>query len=111
MARRFEDLLPEPADIPHVLVFTGTQMQAVRTFARGVAAGYGLAADRTTDLVLAVNEIATNSIRYGGGAGVLHRPPRERRAPCAEAPTGSAGAAPQTDTVTVTSSTSPDSSR
>jgi anti-sigma regulatory factor (Ser/Thr protein kinase) len=71
LARRFEDLLPEPADIPHVLVFTGTQMQAVRTFARGVAAGYGLAADRATDLVLAVNEIATNSIRYGGGAGVL----------------------------------------
>lgn len=70
-ARRFEDPLPEPAEIPHVLAFTGAQMQAVRSFARGVAAGYGLAADRMTDLVLAVNEIATNSIRYGGGAGVL----------------------------------------
>jgi anti-sigma regulatory factor (Ser/Thr protein kinase) len=70
-ARRFEDPLPEPLVVPHVLVFTGTQMQAVRSFARGVAAGYGLAADRTTDLVLAVNEIATNSIRYGGGTGVL----------------------------------------
>lgn len=70
-ARRFEAPLPEPAAIPHVLVFTGTQMQAVRAFARGVAAGYGLAADRTTDLVLAVNEIATNSLRHGGGAGVL----------------------------------------
>ncbi|HZV26203.1 MAG TPA: sensor histidine kinase [Acidothermaceae bacterium] len=69
--RRFEDPLSEPADVPHVLVFTGMQIQAVREFARGVAAGYGLAAERMTDLVLAVNEIATNSIRHGGGAGVL----------------------------------------
>ena len=69
--RRFDDPLTEPADIPHVLVFTGMQIQAVRAFARDVAAGYGLAAERTTDLVLALNEIATNSIRYGGGAGVL----------------------------------------
>jgi anti-sigma regulatory factor (Ser/Thr protein kinase) len=70
-ARRFADLLPDPADVPHVLAFTGGQIQAVRTFAGSVAAGYGLAVERTTDLVLAVNEIATNSIRYGGGAGAL----------------------------------------
>jgi anti-sigma regulatory factor (Ser/Thr protein kinase) len=70
-ARRFEDPLLEPADVPHILVFTGKQIQAVRAFARGVATGYGLGAERTTDLVLSVNEIATNSIRYGGGAGVL----------------------------------------
>jgi len=70
-ARRFEDPLAEPADVPHVLVFAGAQIKAVRTFARGVAVGYGLPAERTTDLVLSVNEIATNSIRYGGGAGVL----------------------------------------
>jgi anti-sigma regulatory factor (Ser/Thr protein kinase) len=31
----------------------------------------GLSAPRTNDLVLAVNEILTNSIRHGGGAGVL----------------------------------------
>jgi anti-sigma regulatory factor (Ser/Thr protein kinase) len=70
-ARRFDELLPEPADSPHILVFTGGQIQAVRTFARGVAASSGLPTDRLNDLVLAVNEIATNSIRYGGGAGVL----------------------------------------
>jgi anti-sigma regulatory factor (Ser/Thr protein kinase) len=70
-ARRFEGLLPEPVDGPHVLVFTATQLQAVRTFAGSVGGGYGLTADRTSDLVLAVNEIATNSIRYGGGAGAL----------------------------------------
>ncbi|HEY5199381.1 MAG TPA: sensor histidine kinase [Acidothermaceae bacterium] len=70
-ARRFEDPLSEPADTPHIFVFTGTQIQAVRAFARGVAASYGLPAERTTDLVLSVNEIATNSIRHGGGVGVL----------------------------------------
>jgi anti-sigma regulatory factor (Ser/Thr protein kinase) len=70
-ARRFDELLPEPADIQHVLAFAGTQIQAVRALVRRVSAECGLAADRITDLVLAVNEIATNSIRYGGGAGVL----------------------------------------
>ena len=70
-ARRFEDPLAEPADSPHVLAFTGTQLQAVRAFTREVATAYGLAAERMTDLVLAVNEIATNSIRHGGGGGVL----------------------------------------
>jgi len=31
----------------------------------------GLAPERRDDLVLAVNELATNSIRHGGGAGTL----------------------------------------
>ncbi len=70
-ARRFEDPLSEPADVPHIFAFADEQLHAVRALARGVAAGHGLAADRVTDLVLAVNEIATNSIRHGGGAGVL----------------------------------------
>ena len=35
------------------------------------AAGAGLSAERAGDLVLAVNEVATNSIRHGGGGGVL----------------------------------------
>ena len=36
---------------------------------RAQAAGFSTA--RTGDLVLAVNEVATNSIRHGGGGGVL----------------------------------------
>ncbi len=36
---------------------------------RAEGAGFGQA--RTGDLVLAVNEVATNSIRHGGGEGVL----------------------------------------
>lgn len=35
------------------------------------AADAGLSTDRTNDLVLAVHEILTNSVRHGGGAGVL----------------------------------------
>ena len=31
----------------------------------------GLRPDRTTDLVLAVTEVATNSVRHGGGRGTL----------------------------------------
>jgi anti-sigma regulatory factor (Ser/Thr protein kinase) len=30
-----------------------------------------LAPERTADLILAVTEVATNSVRYGGGHGVL----------------------------------------
>lgn len=70
-ARRFEDPLPEPPNVPYVFAFEGAQIQAVRALVRGVASDYGLATDRATDLVLAVNEIATNSVRYGGGGGVL----------------------------------------
>ena len=35
------------------------------------AAAAGLEASRCDDLVLAVNEVATNSLRHGGGRGVL----------------------------------------
>ena len=35
------------------------------------AAAEGLGEDRLSDLVLAVNELATNSMRHGGGRGLL----------------------------------------
>ena len=38
---------------------------------RGRAAAVGLRPDRTGDLVAAVAEVATNSIRHGGGGGTL----------------------------------------
>ena len=37
----------------------------------GHAAAAGLGPDRTADLVLAVDEIASNSLRHGGGRGTL----------------------------------------
>jgi anti-sigma regulatory factor (Ser/Thr protein kinase) len=43
----------------------------MRAFVNGWASLEQLAPERTSQLVLAVNELATNSIRYGGGAGCL----------------------------------------
>ena len=43
----------------------------VRDFVRQHASQYGLAADRVDDLVLAANEIVTNSLRHGGGQAVM----------------------------------------
>ena len=37
----------------------------------GHAAAAGLNPDRTADLVLAVDEVASNSLRHGGGRGTL----------------------------------------
>ena len=66
----FEGRLPEP-DHPHTeLVFTCDQLGAVRSAVAGVAAGV-LPAARAEDLVLAVNELASNSIYHGGGVGKL----------------------------------------
>jgi anti-sigma regulatory factor (Ser/Thr protein kinase) len=41
----------------------------VRQFVAGRARAAGLAASRCDDLVLAVNEVASNSVRHGGGRG------------------------------------------
>jgi anti-sigma regulatory factor (Ser/Thr protein kinase) len=46
-------------------------LAALRTSVHDYAVLNGLGEDRTCDLVLAVNELASNSIRYGGGSGVL----------------------------------------
>ncbi|MEO9139723.1 MAG: anti-sigma factor RsbA family regulatory protein [Jatrophihabitans sp.] len=43
----------------------------MRGFVGTIAAGFGIAADRVADLVLAANEIVTNSLRYGGGRARL----------------------------------------
>lgn len=40
---------------------------ALRAFIRDFAGRQGLAPDRVADLVLAANEVVTNSLRYGGG--------------------------------------------
>ena len=50
---------------------TPTRSPTVRRFVEDRAAHAGLDALRSDDLVLAVNEIVTNSVRYGGGEGVL----------------------------------------
>ncbi|GGR12650.1 anti-sigma regulatory factor [Actinoplanes ianthinogenes] len=46
------------------------QLSAVRAFARARAAEAGLVGERGEDFVLAVNELAENTIRYAPGGGV-----------------------------------------
>jgi anti-sigma regulatory factor (Ser/Thr protein kinase) len=51
--------------------FTSKDLGRVRRFIREWAEEHSLAVERSEELVLAVNELTTNSIRYGGGAGTL----------------------------------------
>jgi anti-sigma regulatory factor (Ser/Thr protein kinase) len=43
----------------------------VREFVTACAAGAGLGSEKLGDLVLAATEIAANSVRHGGGRGVM----------------------------------------
>jgi anti-sigma regulatory factor (Ser/Thr protein kinase) len=63
--------LPEPTSIPDELAFAMGPLDEVRSFVARHALAFGLGAARTADLVLAVNEVATNSLRHGGGRGVI----------------------------------------
>ncbi len=50
---------------------TADGVRGVRREITELARHVGLNAARTDDLVLAVNEVATNSVRHGGGGGTL----------------------------------------
>jgi anti-sigma regulatory factor (Ser/Thr protein kinase) len=65
------DPLPEPSTAPAELPVAGGALARVRAFVRHHAAAAGLSARRQDDLALAVTETAANSIRHGGGEGVL----------------------------------------
>jgi anti-sigma regulatory factor (Ser/Thr protein kinase) len=62
--------LTTPSDAASTLVGAGA-MAAVRTFAREQAVKFGLAHDRVDDFALAVTELATNSVRHGGGESTV----------------------------------------
>ena len=70
-SRPFERALPQPPATVRELAFTGAQLGSLRRFLSQWAAEQALPADAADELVLAVNELATNSIRYGGGGGTL----------------------------------------
>jgi anti-sigma regulatory factor (Ser/Thr protein kinase) len=55
----------------HVAAFTADDVRGLRREINELASHVGLNAARTDDFVLAVNEVATNSIRHGGGRGTL----------------------------------------
>ena len=56
---------------PVALTFAVTDLPAVRQLIESRAQDAGLPRDRRQDIVLAVDEIASNAIRHGGGSGRL----------------------------------------
>jgi anti-sigma regulatory factor (Ser/Thr protein kinase) len=70
-AKPFRKPLHEPPRDAATLAFDARRLQAIRVFIAMHAAEAGLGSVRTENLVLAVNELASNSVRHGGGQGVL----------------------------------------
>jgi anti-sigma regulatory factor (Ser/Thr protein kinase) len=70
-ARPFDLPLSDPPANAEVFEFDGAHLAGGRQLVSSRAADAGLSRARANDLVLAVNEILTNSVRHGGGSGVL----------------------------------------
>jgi anti-sigma regulatory factor (Ser/Thr protein kinase) len=68
---RLEKPLPPLPVGGHRMSFTSSLLGALRTLVAEQAQAANLAPARSADLVFAVNELATNSIRHGGGSGEL----------------------------------------
>jgi anti-sigma regulatory factor (Ser/Thr protein kinase) len=69
-----DDLLTEPLDDPPATVTTlefGRRLAPVRHFAADFVAAMGFRG-RAADVALVVGELATNSVRHGGGSGTVH---------------------------------------
>jgi anti-sigma regulatory factor (Ser/Thr protein kinase) len=69
--RLFGGRLPNPPEGTPATTFQRDGLSDVRYRVGRFASGAGLNPDRTTDLVLAAAEVATNSVQHGGGRGVL----------------------------------------
>ena len=63
--------LPPPSRPPVELPFATGELGSVRRLVERHSAEAGLTADAADDLVLCVDEVATNSLLHGGGRGVL----------------------------------------
>jgi anti-sigma regulatory factor (Ser/Thr protein kinase) len=71
IAAPFGDPLPEPPADARRLGFDITSLDSARRLVIELAVRAGFDRELREDLLLATNEIATNSIRHGGGGGVL----------------------------------------
>jgi anti-sigma regulatory factor (Ser/Thr protein kinase) len=70
-ARPYEVPLPHPPARFEQLAFAMGELHNLRAFVTRHAHAAAFSAERTSDVVLAVNEVATNSLRYGGQRGTL----------------------------------------
>lgn len=66
----------------HDLGLASGDFASVRDFVRAHADAVGIDKSRAGDLVLAVHEIVTNSVRHGGGAGRLRMWADDNAATC-----------------------------
>jgi anti-sigma regulatory factor (Ser/Thr protein kinase) len=69
--RPFDDPLLEPESAYESMELTAEALSVMRHLLAVRAGQFGLAVDRVGDLVLAVNEVATNSLRHGKGTARL----------------------------------------
>ena len=69
--RTFMRQLPAVPEDAERQEFGRSDLTAVRRWAAGWAASRGMSWDRVDDLALALHEICTNSVRFGGGEGTL----------------------------------------
>jgi anti-sigma regulatory factor (Ser/Thr protein kinase) len=67
----FDLPLPEPRTRPHQIAFVAGGLAEVRSVVARDSSAAGLPSPRVADLVLAVNEVATNSLVHAGGKGTL----------------------------------------
>ncbi|MFJ6723150.1 MULTISPECIES: sensor histidine kinase [unclassified Streptomyces] len=65
------DALTDPCDPYQEMGYTHGDLAAIRAKVSQCAADAGVSAERLPKLAVAVTEIATNSIRHGGGGGTL----------------------------------------
>lgn len=69
--KTFRTALNGVPDRAERLEFGLADLGHARQWVNGQAASYGVSRDRVDDLALALHEICTNSIRFGGGSGTL----------------------------------------
>lgn len=67
----FADPLPEPAGPVDAMRFGEHMLASVRRFVADAARRRGVDPGRLADLLVAVNELATNSVCHGGGHGTV----------------------------------------
>jgi anti-sigma regulatory factor (Ser/Thr protein kinase) len=71
LALPFDDPLSDPPATASVLSFDAYQLREARSWVADRATAAGLSRDRAADLVLATNELTTNTLLYGGGEGIV----------------------------------------
>ncbi len=64
-------MLPEPSTVLEQRTIVLEQLHDLRSAVARCAAGLGLGSERTADLVIAVDELASNSVQYGGGDATM----------------------------------------